>query len=288
MLNLQTIEDIDPSLINTLFKQRRINRDEVVSIYEDMGGFFLLRNGSQSALVCALGDHLHLIDSKELVFQGVKPLDALQTCLFWGMNNLDLMVGLGLAGSGKTFLSVAYALHQLFKKEKKIVLLKPTIFVGGRSNAIGTVSGDIREKLAPYIESWLTHFYKILGKNCEHFLYQFEEEKKVEFSAIELCRGRHFENSIVILDEAQNLSVHELLSVISRVADSSQLILLGDPQQVDTKRKWKESGLYQMLETDTFFTSEDANGIRLETTYRGRLSELASEILYELNEDQEE
>ena len=110
----------------------------------------------------------------------------------------------------------------------------------------------------------------------------------MEFSAVELCRGRHFEDSIVILDEAQNLSLHELLSVVSRVADSSQLILLGDPQQIDTKRRWKESGLYQVLNSEAYYESEDVNGIRLETTYRGRLSELASEILYELNEEEEE
>lgn len=288
MLNLITVENVDPSLINTLYREKKIGREEIVNHLEDHGGFFLLRNGSQSALVCALGDDLHLINSKELEFQGVKPLDAPQTCLLWAMNNLDLSVGLGLAGSGKTFLSVAYGLHQLFKKEKKLVLLKPTVFVGGNSNAIGTVPGDVREKLAPYIDSWLTHFYKILGKSAEHFMYEFEEEKKVEFSAVELCRGRHFEDSVVILDEAQNLSLHELLSVVSRVADSSQLILLGDPQQIDTKRRWKESGLYQVLNSETYYESEDVNGIRLETTYRGRLSELASEILYELNEDEEE
>ena len=107
MLNLHIIEDVDTSLINELYKNRRVLREDVINYLKDDGGFFLLRNGSQSALVCASGDHMHLINSKELEFQGVKPKDAPQTCLMWGMDKLDLIIGLGLAGSGKTFLSVA-------------------------------------------------------------------------------------------------------------------------------------------------------------------------------------
>ena len=114
------------------------------------------------------------------------------------------------------------------------------------------------------------------------FLDEWEMKGQLEFAAVELVRGRHFENSVVIVDEAQNLSSHELLSLISRVDDSSQLILLGDAQQVDTGARWDDTGLFQ-LDSRAYWSSKHAR-IRFTRTYRGVLAELASDVLYELNE----
>lgn len=277
MLSLQCIDDVSTKTINKLYK------DKVIQYQTTKSGYYLLRNDKQTALVHAVKDELHLVSTKDYNFQGVKPQDVHQSCMFHAFNTFDCAVALGLAGSGKTYCAVAYALHQLFRKEMNIVLLKPTVFIGKKSNAMGAVKGDKREKLEPYISSYLTHFHKLLGKSSDHFLYQFEEDKKLEFEAVELCRGRHFENSIVIVDEAQNLDTHELLSLVSRVADSSKLFLLGDSQQIDTGAKWKDTGLYNFLNSEAFNDSEYATGIRLKKTYRGVLAELASSVIYELD-----
>ncbi len=123
-----------------------------------------------------------------------------------------------------------------------------------------------------------------MGDHGALFLDEWETSGKLEFAAVELVRGRHFENSIVIVDEAQNLSSHELLSLVSRVADSSQLIILGDSQQIDTGARWADTGLSLFVSSAAYDESSQAGGVRFSRTYRGVLAELASEILYELSD----
>ena len=217
-------------------------------------------------------------------YQGVEPKDGAQRCFYDALTRFKCVVALGLAGSGKTFMSVAYALHKMFREEKRLVLIKPTYLIGGKSNAIAAVKGDVREKLEPYITSFTAHINKLMGDHGAMFVDDWESRGQLEFAAVELVRGRHFENSIVIVDEAQNLSAHELLSLISRVADSSQLILLGDAQQVDTGARWADTGLSQFISSDSYWLSPHAGGIRFTRTYRGALAELASEVLYELTD----
>ena len=245
-------------------------------------------NKQQSALVVRKGETLHLACTKLKKYQGIEPKDAPQRCFFDALQRFSCIVALGLAGSGKTFLSVAYAIHKMYREDKRIVLVKPSYFVGGKSNAIAPVKGDVREKLEPYITSFTAHINKLMGENGAFFLDEWEMKGQLEFTAVELVRGRHFENSIVIIDEAQNLSAHELLSLVSRVANSSQLILLGDSQQIDTGARWKETGLFQFLDSDAFWASDYTGGIRFTKTYRGVLAELASQVLYEINNHQEE
>lgn len=281
MLNLIVVQT-SPNHIDELYRNKRIDRD-IVPTNNDHGGYFLLKCENQSALAVAIDDELHLASvPNDVAFQGARPYDAPQTCLFHSMRTFDLTVCLGLAGSGKTYLAMCYALHRLFKDNMKIVLLKPTIFIGQKSQAIGAVPGDKREKLEPYIASYMGHLHKILGKSADHFLFQWEEERKFEIEAIELCRGRHFENSIVIVDECQNLNLHEILSLVSRVADDSQLILLGDPRQIDTGQRWHETGVAQLCKSDAFYNSAYAQGIMLEKTYRGVLAELVDDVMDEV------
>jgi len=281
MLNIVYVS-CSSDLIDELYKNKRISRD-YIELQDDGGAYFLLRNDNQSALAVAVHDELHLVSlPANFNLQGARPKDKAQTCFFHSMLNFELTICLGLAGSGKTFLALCYALHSLFKHNKKVVLLKPTVFIGQKSQAIGAVPGDKREKLEPYISSYMNHLHEILGKSSDHFLFQWEEERKFEIEAIELCRGRHFANSIVIVDECQNLTLHEILSLVSRVADDSQLILLGDPRQIDTGQRWHETGIAQFIKSDAFYNSEFAQGIRLEKTYRGVLAELVDEVMDEV------
>lgn len=270
-------------LIDQLYEQRRIDVQPFCDNIDS--NYFALRSTdrSQSALAARIGDTLHLVNPAARSYQRVEPLDAPQRCFFDALSRFNCVVGLGLAGSGKTFLATAYALHKMFREDKRIVMIKPTYFVGGKSNAIAAVKGDVREKLAPYIASFTAHIHKIMGDHGAMFIDEWEMKGMLEFAAVELIRGRHFEDSIVIVDEAQNLNTHELLSLISRVADSSQLILLGDSQQIDTGARWGETGMHEFLNSDAYWNSTCAAGIRFTKTYRGMLAELASAVLYELD-----
>lgn len=282
MLNLEHVT-ASRDLIDRLYSNKRIDAQPFCDVDSN---YFAIKTDdrSQSALAVRVGDHLHLVNPASKAYQGVEPKDGAQRCFFDALARFKCVVGLGLAGSGKTFMSVAYALHKMFREDKRIVLVKPTYFIGGKSNAIAAVKGDVREKLEPYITSFTAHINKLMGDHGAMFIDEWEMKGQLEFAAVELVRGRHFENSVVIVDEAQNLSAHELLSLISRVADSSQLILLGDAQQVDTGTRWRDTGLCQFIDSEAYWASPHAGGIRFNKTYRGVLAELASEVLYELSD----
>lgn len=275
---LHTEELDSPALINALFKANVV---ETPTDLVGADGFATLKCGSQSALVFIQDSKIHLIkDVPE--FRGIKSRDAAQSCFMWSIKNKQLTVCLGSAGSGKTFLASAYAAQSILREDKKVVLLKPTKFVGGDSNAIAAVPGGISEKLEPYTASFEQHMEAILGVDHRLFLSEWEEKRKLEFAAVELCRGRHFANSTVILDEAQNLTFHELTSVISRVDDTSKLIILGDPLQIDLEGvSWEDTGLFRVLDSTAWWHAPFASCIELHTSYRGRLANLANDIILE-------
>jgi predicted ribonuclease YlaK len=203
--------------------------------------------------------------------------------MFHALANFDLTVVLGAAGTGKTTIATAFALQQAFRHEKTIVMSKPSCFVGGSSNAIAAVPGDAREKIGPYIESFMMALRNILGSHAEHHLFEMEEKNKLMFQPLELIRGLNFDNHVVIIDEAQNTSAHELLSLISRVGQNSQCIVMGDPSQIDMdKMSWRDSGLYKLLQSDAFFDDPICTAIKLKAQYRGPLAELAQDVLDEL------
>jgi predicted ribonuclease YlaK len=151
-----------------------------------------------------------------------------------------------------------------------------------KSNAIGAIPGDHREKLEGYMDSYMIAMRKIVGETFEHHLYQLEEENKILFKPFELLRGQHFENAVVIIDEAQNTTPHELLTAISRVGESCTLVIMGDPLQIDTELESGETGLDKLIESDAFYNSDLVAGIQLTAQYRGPLAQLAAEILEEL------
>lgn len=285
LLDLET-QIVDDAQIDALYKHGSITRESVFRHPQavDDGGFVLLRAGTDlkhSGLGVLIGDKCMRVLEKGLDFQGIKPRDARQTCALWGMNNLPLTVLLGGAGTGKTTLAVAYALNALLKEGKTVVLCKPTRLVGGPSDAWGTLPGGAEEKLQPYMESFLLAMRKVLGDGTQMFVDSWVNKGQLIVQPLETIRGMNFENAVLILDEAQNCSLHELMSVVSRVAENSKMIVLGDPAQIDVDCKWRETGLAQFLLSDSFYRSAIAKGIRLEAQYRGPLAALAACVLQE-------
>lgn len=285
MLELQTIE-CSKNIVSELHKTGFLNPEDF-NLDPNSNYFLFKSEDGSSAIACLNADTLSRVNMKGVMLSGMKPRDITQSCFFHALKNFELVVGLGAAGTGKTSISMAYALHQMFRNDLNIVLCKPTVFVGKRSNAIGAIPGDHREKMAGYIDSYLVSMRKILGDSAEHHLYQMEEEGKLQFQPLELIRGMHFEDTVLIIDEAQNCSPHELMSVISRVGENSSCIVLGDPSQIDTGARWKETGLFALVYSDAFFESDFSVGIKLTGQYRGPMAQLAAEVLSELQEIEE-
>ena len=286
MFEVETIE-VPRSTINKLCKEGLITSDKLgqIPVYSK---YMNLKHGGQSILGYQRGDNqLERIITKDLGFQNIRPKDLEQNCFMWGLKNKPVNICLGAAGTGKTTMALSYAVHSLFREERSIILTKPTIFVGTKSNAIAAVPGDERDKLRPYVDSYMPGLEKILGRDAANFMFQWEESGKLQFRAVELMRGQHFENSVIILDEAQNLSLHELCSVVSRVGPNSTIIILGDPAQIDTGEPWFETGLYKFSDSDTVSCSDLVSLIKLEKQYRGPIAKLCSDILEEYNPQEE-
>ena len=137
----------------------------------------------------------------------------------------------GIAGSGKTFLACHYAMNQLLaNKVDKIVLLRSVTTVAGED--FGYLPGSVEEKLQFFLQPMIANLKKFSNGRYED-LYS---AKKIQVSPLAMIRGMSFENCVVIVDEAQNVSSEIFKALLTRVADSSKLIMMGDYKQNDTTK----------------------------------------------------
>lgn len=277
---------VSAALIDDIYKRGSVTTPPHVSC---SGWFLILKSDcGKSALAAYQGDTLTLVSGKSLKVQNIAPKDAGQTCMLWALDEYDLVVGVGGAGTGKTTVAIAWAVNQMMKHNKRVILCKPTHFVGGKSNAIAAIPGTHREKMEGYIDSYLGAFRKVMGDNYSEYLRTLEEAGKVLFQPLELLRGLDFENAVVIIDEAQNTTPHDLMTAISRVGQASTCIVLGDPRQVDIDLHPSETGLAVLLNSEAMRYTEIACAVRLNGQYRGPLATLAAEVLEEFYAEMDE
>jgi phosphate starvation-inducible protein PhoH and related proteins len=136
----------------------------------------------------------------------------------------------GKAGSGKTLLAVQIALDSFFKRQvNKIVITRPT--VSNEDN--GFLPGSLEEKMEPWLVPIRSNMRKVYNK--PPILEKMEKDENIELVSLSHFRGRTFEESIIIVDEFQNLTKQQLLMVLGRVGKNSTMILCGDKQQIDLK-----------------------------------------------------
>ena len=137
---------------------------------------------------------------------------------------------LGKAGSGKTLLAVQVALDSYFKRKvNKIVITRPTI--SNEDN--GFLPGSLNEKMEPWLVPIRSNMRKVYNKPA--ILEKMEKDENIELVSLSHFRGRTFDNSIVIVDEFQNLTKQQLSMVLGRLGKGSTMMLCGDPQQIDLK-----------------------------------------------------
>jgi len=148
-------------------------------------------------------------------------------------NTVTLLAG--SAGSGKTFLACQIALEKLFMKEcDKIIITRPTV----SKEEIGFLPGDLREKMDPWVQPIYQNMYALYDKVKIEALIQ---EGKIEIVPVSFMRGRTFLDSVVIVDEAQNVTHEQMQMIVTRLGLRSKMIVCGDDHQVDLKSK-KDSG----------------------------------------------
>lgn len=145
-----------------------------------------------------------------------------------------IVIGAGSPGVGKTFLSAAEALR-LVKTEpqyRKIMLVKSVTVLKGEE--VGFLKGTLDEKLSPFMESFKDNFVKLIGKGLSDKL---QEQGIIEVQPLTFLRGRTIDNTIIIVDEAQNISYDNMKTILTRIGENSKIIIIGDQRQIDLKEK---------------------------------------------------
>ena len=148
-------------------------------------------------------------------------------------NTITLLAG--QAGSGKTLLACNVALDGLFRRMyDKVIITRPTV----SKEEIGFLPGDLREKMDPWVQPIYQNMFLLYDKSK---VEKYIEKAEIEIVPVSFMRGRTFVNSIVIVDEAQNVTHDQMEMIVTRLGRGSKMIVCGDTHQVDLKKK-EDSG----------------------------------------------
>jgi len=159
-----------------------------------------------------------------------------QLNFFKTIQNNFLTVCTGPAGTAKTFVACYAALDMLRSGEqKKIILARPAVESGEN---LGFLPGDKNEKIAPYMEGYLSNMEKILAS--EEKLKALVEKKTIDMQPLAFMRSRTFDDTILILDEAQNADLRQIMLVVTRMGQNSKIVICGDITQWDIKNRRKD------------------------------------------------
>lgn len=169
------------------------------------------------------------------------PRSENQLKLVEGFAKNDMVFAIGPAGSGKTYTAIALAVRALKNKEiKKIILSRPAVEAGEK---LGFLPGDMKDKIDPYLQP-LYDALEDMIPNAK--LKEYMETKVIQIAPLAFMRGRTLNDAIVVLDEAQNTTTHQIKMFLTRLGMGSKMIVTGDVTQIDLPRT-TASGLIQAL-----------------------------------------
>ncbi|MCK5906762.1 MAG: PhoH family protein, partial [Flavobacteriales bacterium] len=213
---------------------------------------------------------------------GIKPRNAEQAFAIHALLNPDIkLVALqGVAGTGKTLLALAGALEQR-REFKQVFLARPIVPLSNRD--IGFLPGDIKSKINPYMEPLWDNlkFIKNQYKENESEFKQLDsmvEKEKLVIAPLAYIRGRSLSDIIFIVDEAQNLTPHEIKTIITRAGENAKFVFTGDVRQIDTPYlDDKSNGLSYIV--DKLSGNELFAHVELVKGERSELANLANDLL---------
>ncbi len=161
-------------------------------------------------------------------FKSVEPKNFAQGMYLESIRNNQITFGTGSAGTGKTFIAASYAAEQLFYKNvNKIILTRPAVTA---EEDLGFLPGDLSEKYEPYLLPFKEIFERTLGKSMYECCLK---DGVIEPAPIGYLRGRTFDNAIILIDEAQNVTCGQMKLILSRIGENCKIIISGDTGQKD-------------------------------------------------------
>ncbi len=279
---VQINDNFEIKIIDALYSNEGIPIDDFPQQDLPANQFFVLRNGNKSVLA-TYDPFSKLIKrvEKQGAF-GIEPRNAEQTFALNALANPDIkLVSLtGKAGTGKTLLALASALQQN-KSYKQILLARPIVSLANRD--LGFLPGDVNEKIGPYMQplfdnlSVIKHGHGI--KSRENIMIEeMQRDNQLMITPLAYIRGRSLSDVFFIVDEAQNLTPHEVKTVITRAGEGTKIIFTGDVEQIDSPYLDKTSnGLAYM--TAKMKGQDIFAHVNLLKGERSYLAELASDLL---------
>ena len=297
--------------INTLYQEKELPVPEGVRRQDGevfaprVNEYFILKgeiSPQKSALVRYMGNGNPMDGAFKLLHQnepilGVTPANRKQIYLMDSLldPDIDVVFAIGIAGTGKTLLALCAGLHSVLNDRfKRLVVTRSPIPMG---RDLGYLPGNINEKLDP----WLKPIYdnmefivymmdkgrievkdEYLSKNQMHeaTIDYLKASKMLEIEALTYIRGRTLMETFLVVDEAQNLSPHEIKTIITRAGINSKLVFTGDLKQIDNPYlNERDNGLVNASEKFTYARFKHASTIYLDKGERSRLATIAAEIL---------
>lgn len=276
------VNDLDPALIELMYQQGWCD-PKALGINQPIANHYFILNSPVSSVLAfynPLTMRVERIDKHPV--QRINPRNAEQVFALHAITNpeVKLVTLQGVAGTGKTLLALAGALDQR-RNFKQIFLARPIVPLSNKD--LGFLPGDANEKITPYMEplhdnlKFIKNQYSERDKEYGQFDEMLQSEKIV-ISPLAFIRGRSLSNICFIVDEAQNLTPHEVKTIITRAGEGTKIIFTGDIFQIDTPYLDAQSnGLSYLI--DKIKHHAIYAHVRLEKGERSELANLANDLL---------
>lgn len=233
-----TIDNVDPEVIRKLYRTGASRKITTLDPHRQNNHYYLLKSGSSSAMVYFNGQTRTMERVDKSYAFGIKARNSEQAFAMHAVMNPDVSlvtIG-GAAGTGKTLLALAAALEQKNRYDQ-IILARPIVALSNRD--LGYLPGDAEEKINPYMQPLWDNLQLIQSQFGENerkakLLQEMRRDQKIVISPLAYIRGRSISNAIFIIDEAQNLTPHEVKTIITRAGENCKIVLTGDIRQIDT------------------------------------------------------
>jgi len=272
---------LEKSTIDLFFKEGRLEIEGEIGAPNE---YVQLSDGQQTNIMARFDGKANLVREvvPSVLMWGIKPRNTEQTCAADALlrDDVKLVTLVGPAGTGKTLLALAAGLRKVFDEGeyRKILVSRPIVPLG---RDIGFLPGTKEEKLSHWMQPIFDNLELLCashGDETEDTLSWVLENKKIELEAVTYIRGRSLPKMYFIIDEAQNLTPHEVKTIISRAGEGTKVILAGDPTQIDNPYLNKDSnGLTYAF--SKFRDHPISASVFLDKTERSELAALAAELL---------
>lgn len=237
-LGKEKIEDLPSEVIKEIYEKGFLEDYSFLKNKKRNNHFYILKNGKASSLAF-FNSHENRLDRVEkLSAYGVVPRNAEQAFALHAILNpeIKLVTIQGVAGTGKTLLALAGAIEQR-RNFKQIILARPIVPLSNKD--IGFLPGDINDKINPYMEplwdnlKFIKNQFGEMDKKHKQ-ITEMQKNEKIVITPLAYIRGRSLSDIIFIVDEAQNLTPHEVKTIITRAGENTKMIFTGDINQIDT------------------------------------------------------